>query len=103
VKDDEVPAAGGEAGVSPGEDVAEIAALSRAAEALCAAIAVHRSLPDDLGAIRARLGEGGRTVEQVTAPQIEALISLGVLGRVVSDGSTRLVWTLGHRQRVADG
>jgi DNA-binding FadR family transcriptional regulator len=92
-----------EADVSSRKDVAEIAALARVAEALCAAIAVHRSVPDDLEAIRALLAEDGDARGPITAPQIEALISLGVLGRVVSDGSARLVWTLGRRPGAEDG
>ncbi|MDH3226266.1 MAG: hypothetical protein OEM67_04155 [Thermoleophilia bacterium] len=79
-------------GLTPGSDFDEIAALGRAAEALRLTLAERGPLPDELAAVRTTIGEVTGARAKVTSRQIEALISLGVLGRVISGGSVALIW-----------
>jgi hypothetical protein len=92
VGSDEAPRLTRRLGLAAGGDFDEIAALGRAAEALRLTLAESGPLPDETQAVRTAIGEVTGARAEVTSRQIEALISLGVLGRVVSGGSATLIW-----------
>jgi hypothetical protein len=87
-----LPLPQGAGGVPAGERIAaELESLRTVAVALRTALAGGRTAPDsphDLAALARRAGE---TVE-VERRQIDALIALGILGRMISAGTSSLVW-----------
>lgn len=66
---------------------ARLAALAKVAEDLRDVMASARALADDIETI------DGLVEPEVDARQVEALIALGLLGRIISGGSSSLVWT----------
>jgi hypothetical protein len=75
---------------------ARLTALATVAEALRAAMASVRALAHEIETI------DGLVEPAVDARQVEALIALGVLGRIISGGSASLVW-IGRRAPVHPG
>lgn len=73
----------------------EIDALGALIATVTPAFARGRTAPDEAGDLAAWLGEHGIAEVDVTQPQLEALVVLGILGRVVSGGEARLVWIAG--------
>ena len=77
---------------SPRGEFDEIGALGGVAGALRRALAERGVLPADIREVRATVAEVTGERSGITEPQIEALIALGVLGRVSSGGREQLVW-----------
>lgn len=77
---------------TPRGDFDEIGALGGIAGALRRTLIERKSLPADLREVRASVAEVTGERSGITEPQLEALIALGVLGRVSSGGRDSLVW-----------
>lgn len=75
----------------PADPRSELAALADLARALGSAIV--DGVPDNPAQVAAMLDDGPGPRAEVTASRLHALVELGVLGRVTSGGTTRLVWT----------
>lgn len=56
---------------------------------------LRRTLPDDVGGVRAAIAEQTGEESRVSARDIEALVALGVMARVISGGESRLLWVGG--------
>jgi hypothetical protein len=85
--------------LNPGGGSAEVAALAEVARALEVAFARCSSAEDDLVCVNAMIAEVGDTECVATQRDIEALVALGVLGRMISGGESHLIWMRGTRAR----
>lgn len=87
-----LPLPQGAGGVPAGERIAaELESLRTVAVALRTALAGSRTAPDTPHDVSALARRAGGTVE-VERRQIDALIALGILGRMISAGTSSLVW-----------